>query len=204
MSEQVSNSMIDITDDPYIWNRFFMVHPLLLIGSKEKNGDFNMAPKYMAMPLGIGPYFGFMATPRNMTYQNVKREKAFTVSFPRPDQLVFSSITASSREEDDEKPAVLTVPKTDAIKIDGKFLKGSYLQFECTLHEMTGKFGEWEMIVGNIVAAYVHKDALRKEGVDVDDASIISNNPLLAYLHPGRFSIIKINNKYPLPKDFKV
>lgn len=204
MSEQVSNSMIDITDDPNLWNRFFMVHSLIIIGSKEKNGEYNMAPKHMAMPLGVGPYIGFMATPRKTTYQNVKREKAFTVSLPQPDQLVFSSITASSREEDDEKPAIYTVPKVDARNIDGKFLKGSYLKFECTLHEIMGKFGEWEIIVGKIIAAYVHKDALREEGIDAEDASLISKNPILAYLHPGRFSIIKKSNTFPLPKDFKV
>lgn len=204
MSEQESNSMIDITDEPNLWERIFMVHSLLVIGSREKNGDYNMAPKHMAMPLGMGPYIGFMGTPRKTTYQNIKREKVFTVSYPQSDQLVFSSITASSRDEEDEKPAILTVPKVDAQKIDGKFIKGSYLQFECTLHDIMGKFGEWEMIVGKIVAAYVHEDAIRKEGIEADDASLISNNPLLAYLHPGRFSIIKKSNTFPLPKDFKI
>ncbi|MEX2435554.1 MAG: flavin reductase [Balneolaceae bacterium] len=203
MANQTNSNMIEITDDPNLWTRFFMVHSLMIIGSKEKDGSFNMAPKHMAMPLGFGPYFGFMGTPRKNTYRNIKREKAFTVSFPGPDQVVFSSLAASTREEDDSKPVIQTIPTVDAKLIEGKFLENSYLQFECTLHEILGKFGEWEMIVGEIVAAYVREDSLRKVGDDADDNNLINRSPLLAYLHPNQFSTIKKSNNFPLPKDFK-
>lgn len=203
MPDQSSSPMINITDDPNLWNRFFMVHSLLIIGSKEKDGSYNMAPKHMAMPLGFGPYFGFMGTPRKTTFRNIKREEVFTVSFPRPDQLVLSSLAASPREEDDSKPVIDAIPTVEAQLIEGKFLEDSYLQLECTLSEMMGKFGEWEMVVGEIVAAYVHKDALRQEGDDADDNRLINQSPLLAYLHPDRYSTIKKSNNFPLPKDFK-
>lgn len=203
MADQSSSQMIDIIDDPNLWTRFFMVHALLIIGSKEKDGSFNMAPKHMAMPLGFGPYFGFMGTPRKTTYRNIKREKVFTVSFPQPDQLVHTSLAASRREDDDTKPVIDAIPTVKAQKIDGVFLENSYLQLECTLHEIMGKFGEWEIIVGEIVAAYVHKDALRQEGDDADNNKIINDSPLLAYMHPNRFSTIKKSQNFPLPKDFK-
>ncbi|MEX2585310.1 MAG: flavin reductase [Balneolaceae bacterium] len=195
--------MIEITDDPKLWNRFFTVHSLLIIGTKEKDGSFNMAPKHMAMPLGFGPYLGFMGTPRKTTYRNIKREGAFTVSVPRPDQLVLSSLTASPREKDDTKPIIDAIPTVKAKKIVGQFLENSYLQLECTLHEILGKYGEWEIIVGKIVAAYVHPEALRKEGDDADDNKLIHKSPLLAYLHPNQYSVIKKSNHFPLPKDFK-
>lgn len=203
MADQSSSPMIDITDDPNLWTRFFMVHALLIIGSKEKDGSFNLAPKHMAMPLGFGPYFGFMGTPRKMTYRNIKREEVFTVSFPQPDQLVQTSLTASRREDDDSKPVIDAIPTVEAQIIEGVFMENSYLQLECILHDIMGKFGEWEMIVGEIVAAYVHEDALRQEGDDADDNKIIHDSPLLAYLHPDRFSTIKKSNHFPLPKDFK-
>lgn len=203
MPNQSSSPMIDISDDPDIWTRFFMVHALLIIGSREKNGSYNMAPKHMAMPLGIGPYLGFMGTPRKTTYKNIEREKVFTVSFPRPDQLVQTSLAASPREDDDSKPVIDAISTVEAEKIDGAFMENSYLQLECTLHEIMGKFGEWEMIVGKIVAAYVHKDALRRQGDDADNGRLIAESPLLAYLHPGRFSTIKKSTTFPLPKDFK-
>ncbi|MFO7848221.1 MAG: flavin reductase [Balneolaceae bacterium] len=203
MADQTSSSMIDITDDPNLWTRFFMVHALLLIGSREEDGNYNLAPKHMAMPLGFGPYIGFMGTPRKTTYRNIHREGVFTVSFPQPDQLVQTSIAASPRESDDSKPAIDSIPTVNAKKIDGIFMKHSYLQLECSLHKMLGKFGEWEMIVGEIVAAYVHEDALRKEGDDASDNTLINNSPLLAYLHPDRFATIKKSHNFPLPKDFK-
>jgi len=203
MAEQHPSHMIDITDEPNMWNRFFMVHSLVIVGSKEESGDFNLAPKHMTMPLGFGPYFGFMGTPRKTTYRNIEREKEFTVSYPSPDQLIISSLTASRREEDDSKPVIGEVPTVKAPNVDGIFLKDSYFQLECKFSEMLGKFGEWEIIVGEIVGAYVHEEALKKEGDDVDDATLIHDHPILAYLHPDRFSVIKESNAFPFPKDFK-
>lgn len=194
---------IDITSDPNLWNRFFCVYSLVIIGSKEENGAYNLAPKHMAMPMGFSNHFGFMGTPRKATYQNILREGVFTVSYPRPDQLVVSSLTASRREDDDSKPIIDYLPTVDSKQIDGKFLKNSYLQLECKLYEILGKFGEWELLTGEIVGAYVHEDALRKDGEDRDDNELIHNAPLLAYLHPDRFSEIVDSHAFPLPKNFK-
>jgi|AntRauTorcE11897_2_1112592.scaffolds.fasta_scaffold00774_2 flavin reductase (DIM6/NTAB) family NADH-FMN oxidoreductase RutF len=203
MAKQDQSTMIDITDAPDIWSRCFMVHSLVIIGSREANSAYNLAPKHMAMPLGFGNYFGFMGTPRKKTYENVKREKAFTVSYPQPHQLVLSSLSASRREKDDTKPIIEKIPTVDARRIDGKFLKDSYFQLECELSQTVGKFGEWELVVGEIVAAYVHKNAHRDEAKDKEDSKLIENHPLLAYLHPDRFSIVKESHNFPLPKDFK-
>lgn len=202
MAEQ-KNEMVEIDINKSLWNRCYSVHSLIIIGSKEANGAYNLAPKHMAMPLGFSNYFGFMGTPRKTTYQNVEREKVFTVSYPKPNQLIISSITASQREPDDTKPVIKQVPTVDANKIEGKMLKDAYFQLECKLAQITGKFDEWEIVVGEVVAAYVHKDALKSTGEDTEDDILIYNNPLLAYLHPDRFSIIKESNAFPFPKDFK-
>ncbi|NGP88810.1 flavin reductase [Fodinibius halophilus] len=203
MADQEYEHMVDITGDPELWNRCYTVHSLVVIGSTEENGDYNFAPKHMSMPLGFGPYFGFMGTPRKTTYQNIEREKVFTVSYPSPDQLVFSSLMASRREADDSKPVVDEIPTVEAQQIEGKFLKDSYFQLECKLSQILGKFGEWEIIAGEVVSAHVHKDALKREGHDISDDSPLQEHPLLAYLHPGRFSTIKESNVFPIPKNFK-
>lgn len=202
MSEN-NNEMVKIDINKSLWNRCYSVHSLVIIGSKEDNGSYNLAPKHMAMPLGFSNYFGFMGTPRKTTYQNVEREKVFTVSYPKPSQLILSSLTASRREADDTKPVVKQVPTVDAKKIDGKMLKDAYFQLECKLSQIMGKFDEWELVVGEVVAAYAHKDALKSTGEDTEDSTLIYNNPMLAYLHPDRFSIIKESNAFPFPKDFK-
>ena len=203
MAENNNPDMIYIPPEKGLWNRCYTIHSLVIIGTKEEDGGYNMAPKHMAMPLGFGPYFGFMGTPRKTTYQNVEREKVFTVSFPAPEQVILSSLTASRRESDDSKPVIEEIPTTEAAKIEGKFLKGSYLQLECRLKEIIGKFDEWEMIVGEVIAAYANKKALRTEGDDSDSGALVSKEPLLAYLHPDRFSIVKDSYSFPFPKDFK-
>jgi flavin reductase (DIM6/NTAB) family NADH-FMN oxidoreductase RutF len=64
-----------------LWNRIHTVAPLVLVGSKEPNGRYDIAPKHMAMPLGWGDWYCFVCTPRHATYANIEREGAFTVSF---------------------------------------------------------------------------------------------------------------------------
>jgi flavin reductase (DIM6/NTAB) family NADH-FMN oxidoreductase RutF len=71
------------TSEP-IWDRFFSVSPLVLIGSREADGSFDLAPKHMVTPMGWANYFGFVCTPRHRTYSNIARTGAFTVSYPRP------------------------------------------------------------------------------------------------------------------------
>jgi len=38
-------------NDP-IWERFFWVAPLVLVGTLEVDGSHDLAPKHMAMPMG--------------------------------------------------------------------------------------------------------------------------------------------------------
>lgn len=203
MSESKSSNMIKISVEEEMWNRIYTVHSLVIIGSKEPDGSFNMAPKHMAMPMGFSNYFGFIGTPRKSTYRNVKREKVFTVSYPRPDQVVISSLSASRREKDDSKPILKKIPMSDAHEIEGKFLENSYFNLECRLSEFLGKFGEWELVIGEVVAAYVNEEAIRKDHKNFDGSQLVYDSPLLAYLHPDRFSKIKKSNAFPFPEDFK-
>ena len=86
-----------------IWDRFFWVSPLVIVGTSEPDGSYDLAPKHMATPMGWQNYFGFVCTPRHATYTNTIREEAFTVSYPRPDQLVHTSLSAVPRCEDGQK-----------------------------------------------------------------------------------------------------
>ncbi|WP_440999942.1 flavin reductase family protein [Fodinibius sp. SL11] len=203
MTDEYDPDMVELDLEQDVWNRCYSVHSLLIIGSKEEDGNYNFAPKHMAMPMGFSNHFGFMGTPRKNTYRNVQREKVFTVSYPTPDQLTVSSLAATRREDDDSKPVLDQIPTTEAQNIEGYFLKGSYFQLECELTECIGKFGEWELVVGEIVAARVDKKMVRKVGNGTGEGQLIYNNPLLAYLHPNRFSVIKESNVFPFPKEFK-
>ena len=75
-----------------IWDSFYVVAPLVLIGTKDAGGDYNQAPKHMAFPMGWDNYFGFVCTPEHSTYQNIQRERVFTGTFPRPTQVILASL----------------------------------------------------------------------------------------------------------------
>ena len=82
------------TEHP-VWDRFFHASPLVVVGTREEDGSFDLAPKHMAMPVGWENWFGFVCTPRHATYGNAKREGVFTVSFPRPSQVLSASLASA-------------------------------------------------------------------------------------------------------------
>ena len=43
--------LVEIDPGDGIWNRFFTVNPLVVIGTQEEDGSFDLAPKHLAMPL---------------------------------------------------------------------------------------------------------------------------------------------------------
>jgi len=184
-----------------IWDRFFWVAPLVLVGTRDPDGSHDLAPKHMATPMGWQNYFGFVCTPRHHTYGNVQRDGVFTVSYPRPDQLVLTSLAASPRCGEEGKPALLALPVFPASKVDGVLLEGGYLFLECELDRVVDGFGENSLIVGKVVAAQVDANAERLP--DRDDQSLVHDSPLLAYLHPGRFATIEQSNSFPFPAGMK-
>ncbi len=165
-----------------IWERFFTVAPLVIIGSREQTGAFDLAPKHMVTPLGWKNFFGFVCTPRHRTYQNISREGVFTVTFPRPSQVVLTSLSAVPRDDDDVKPALALLPTRPAATIAGVFIEDGYLFLECRLDRFVDGFGENSLVAGRVVAAQVAEDAMRLS--DGDDAETIRAAPLLAYLAP--------------------
>lgn len=182
-----------------IWERFFLVSPLVVVGTKEGEG-FDLAPKHMAFPLGWENFFGFVCTPRHATYHNAREHGAFTVSYPHPEQLVVTSLTAQRRDPAGEVPALDILPTEPARSVDGVLLRDAYVQLECELERVVDGFGPNSLVAGRIVAARVRSDALRTS--ESGDTERVRNAPLLAYLHPGRFARISESRAFPFPADF--
>jgi flavin reductase (DIM6/NTAB) family NADH-FMN oxidoreductase RutF len=182
-----------------IWERFFTVAPLVLVGTREEDGSYDLAPKHMATPMGWQNYFGFVCTPRHRTYHNVRRERAFTVSYPRPTQVVLASLAASPRI-DDAKPVLGALPTFPARRIDGVFIEDGYLFLECELDRIIDDFGENSLVTGKIVAAHLQESAMRLS--DRADEELLSESPLLVYLAPGRFAEVREGPAFPFPSGF--
>ena len=199
------HDVVPLTLDTSFWERVYMVAPLVIIGTQNEDGQYNLAPKHMATPMGWDNYFGFVCTPRHKTYRNAVRTDTFTVSYPRPSQVVLSSLAASPRTGPPEgprrKPSLDQLPMLEATEIDGVFLKDAYFFLECRVERHVDNLGENSLLIGEVVAAHADRDALRVS--EEDGQETIKNNPLLAYLPPDRYAAIDETNAFPFPAGFE-
>lgn len=200
MHDDDNEKYVPLATDQPIWDRVFSVAPLVIVGSREEAGGYNLAPKHLAMPFSWENHFGFVCSPRHTTYVNIRRHGIFTVSYPRPSDVLLASLAAAPRCEDLSKPSLLVLPTFPARQVDGVFVKGSYLCLECTLHSILDGFGPNSVIIGNVVAATAHEDALRAE--DRDAGEQIFDFPLLVYVSPGRLGEVRQTTAFPFPKGF--
>ncbi|MBK5117045.1 MAG: flavin reductase [Thermoleophilia bacterium] len=200
--ERPTSERIQLSTDSPIWRRFFTVAPLVVVGTREPSGEHDLAPKHMATPIGWENRFGFVCRPSHATQRNAERTGQFTISFPRPDAFLQAGLAASGRADDDSKPALAALPVREAEAVDGVVLEDAYLWLECELDRIVPGFEPATLIVGRIVAASADERYLRT--ADGDDADVIRQAPLLAYLSPGRFAEIRESRSFPLPADFSV
>ena len=192
--------LVDIDTKVPVWERFFTVTPLVLIGTIDEDGGLDLAPKHMVTPMGWQNYFGFVCAPRHRTCSNIERTGEFTVSYPKPSQVLYTSLAASPRIEGD-KPILDYFETFPASKIDGAFIEDAYLYFECKHFKTIGGFGENCLITGEIVAAYAESTFIRAS--EYDSQELIHESPLFAYLSPGRFAAIDQSNAFPFPAEMK-
>ncbi len=178
-----------------IWDRFYLVHPLVIIGTVEPDGSIDLAPKHMAGPVSWENHFGFVCCERHATYCNIIHSRAFTVSYPTVDQLVQTSLTSGPRSLMDTKPSLTAVPTTPATVVEGAVVTGARIQLECELERVMDNLGTNSLIVGRVVAASVDEKALRI--MDREDEHVIADAPILAYLQPDRFCVIDESRSFP-------
>lgn len=198
MNDKLAAEVVSLDVANPIWERFFLLAPMVLIGTREPDGKPDLAPKHMAMPMSWGNYFGFVCTPRHGTYTNIRRTGVFTVTYPRPSQVLLASLAASPRCGEDAKPVLEAIETMPASGIDCDFFANGYVFLECELYKIYDDFGVNSLITGTVTAAHVHKDALRVS--ELDDQDLIHNAPMLAYIHPWRFTTIDATQRLPLPE----
>lgn len=204
MASVEQNDLVRLDPKGPFWERFYTVSSLVVVGTQNEDGSANLAPKHLTTPLSWTNFFGFVCTPHHKTYENAVRTGAYTVSFPRPSQVVLASLTASPREEapeeNEQKPILEELPTLPAAEIDGTFLKDAYLFLECELERDVADLGDNNLLIGKIKAVHVSKVALRLS--EREDEDVIRDSPLLAYLPPNRYTIIDSSNAFPFPAGF--
>jgi flavin reductase (DIM6/NTAB) family NADH-FMN oxidoreductase RutF len=200
MKSNARAHLVTLSGDAPPWARVFSVNPLVLVGTRDEGGGYDLAPKNAAFPLGWGSFFGFVCTPRHTTYHNACREGVFTVSYPRPTQVVLASLAAAPRDGGGSKPLLDALRTFRASEVDGVFVEDAYLFLECVLERVVDDFEENSLICGRVVATHVHEDYLRLS--ERDDQDLIHESPLLAYLSPGRYARITESYSFPFPAGF--
>lgn len=193
--------LVEIETTSPVWDRFFTVAPLVLVGTTGPDGSPDFAPKHMVTPMGWDNYFGFVCTPGHATCRNARRTGEFTVSFPKPAQVLTSSLAASPRDARGGKSVLGLFRTIPTIVVDGACIEGAYLYFECRLFKTVDGFGENCLVTGEIVAARAEPSFLRSS--DVDDQERLRQSPLFAYLPPGRFAAVARSNAFPFPADMR-
>jgi flavin reductase (DIM6/NTAB) family NADH-FMN oxidoreductase RutF len=193
--------MISLDPRHPVWEQVYMVAPLTLIGTREPDGTYDLAPKHMAMPVSWQDHYGFVCTPSHATYVNACREGCFTVSFPRPDQILLTSLAAAPRCDDDQKHALEAIPTIAATRVDGVLVEQAYLHLECELERVVDDLGDNSLVIGRVIAAAVAEDSHRE--ADRDSQEMIAHSPMLAYLHPGRFAEITQTHAFPYHVGFQ-
>jgi flavin reductase (DIM6/NTAB) family NADH-FMN oxidoreductase RutF len=191
-----------ISTDAPVWDHVFTIAPLVIVGTRESGGGYDLAPKHMAMPLGWDNYYCFACTPRHATHHNVERTGEFTVSFPRPDQVLETSMAAGPRIEDGSKPTVGVLRTFPASTVDGVLVEGAYFWLECELERMVEGFGDNSLIIGRVVSAFADRQVMRVLGADQIDP--LRDAPLLAYLSPGRYASIGQSSPFPFHVEFRI
>lgn len=193
--------MVELDPARPLWDRFFTVAPLVLVGTREGDG-YDLAPKHMAGPAGWGGYFSFVCAPSHSTYHNVREWGGFAVSFPRPHQVLETSLSAQPRvEPDGATPGLELLPTLPAEVVEGRLLEGAHLHLECELHQVVDDLGDNSLILGKVVAARVPTEALRSS--ERPDQEVLAEEPLLVYVSPGRVATVDRAAPFPFPADFR-
>ncbi len=200
MAGDFPQALVILSESTPIWDQVFTVAPLILVGTREPDGANDFAPKHMATPVGWGRHFGFVCTPSHATHANVNRTGEFTVSYPRPSQILETSLAAAPRTHEQCKPSLQALKTFRAQKLDAELVADAYIYFECKLQNIM-EFDDCSLIVGEIVLAYAHNSCLRSP--DRDDQDIILKNPMLAYLSPGRLAIVNETQAFPFHKGMR-
>ncbi len=184
-----------------IWDRFPLILPFVLIGTRDEDGRPHLAPNNLVTPLGWENYFGFVCAPTHSTYRNAEREGFFAVSYPRPEQVVQVAIASSFHYDEAGREELETLPTLPATRGEAALLQDAYLHLECRLLKIVDGFGRTRLVTGEVVAARAHQDVRLR--VDRDTQDVLLNNPLLAYVHPGRVTKIRHTHALPFPAVLK-
>jgi hypothetical protein len=193
--------VVELDTSASIWERSFTLFPLVVVGSLDREGALDLAPKHLAMPMSWQNDFGFVCTPRHRTYDNVRTTGVFTVTYVRPDQAVFASLAASPRDADgnkaDHRPARDHAGEAHRRALPRRRLPVPRVRAAPHLRRLRQEQPDHGPHRGR--PGRGRRRAQRRRWTT---RTCCSRAPLLAYLYPGRFATVADSNQLPFPAGF--
>lgn len=193
-------SRYSVVEPDEVWESFFSVAPLVLVGTLESDGAPDIAPKHQATPLGSHGLFGFVCRPDHSTLRNAVATDCFTVGYPSPSMVVQASLAAAPRDADGAKPTLDLMSLSPARVVSGVLVDGCVAHLECRLVRVIDDLDSDVLVVGRVVAAYIADRARRTP--EVEDGALVDTFPALAYLHPGRVAAVHQTKEFPYHRGF--
>ena len=166
----------DIKSNYHLLISGIVPRPIAFVGTKNKNGDDNLAPFSFFNGFGANPpIIGFSPAlsgrtgmPKD-TLLNIKEIPEFSISIVNYDIVEQMSLASSeySREIDEFKKSGLD--KFKCTNISSSAVKGSPFIMECKLHdiiELGGKAASGNLILGEVVKFHVREDVYTEGRID--------------------------------------
>lgn len=153
---------------------YLLLHPMhtVLVSCIDKSGKPNIITLAWAMPTSINPpLVAVSIAPRRHSHKLIEETKEFVVNVPTIEILKETLYCGrvSGREVDKFHETGLT--PLPSKKVKPPIIKECKAHLECVLHSKFAT-GDHTIFVGEIVEAYVDKDAF-KDGYDLEKARMI-------------------------------
>lgn len=156
---------------------WMMPMPVAMIGTYDENGKANLMNAAWA---GIYDYGKIMiCLSAHKSTENIKKNKAFTVSFATKKTMVASDyvgIVSANKVPDKVEKAGFHVIKSS--KVNAPLFEEYPLTLECELVEVINEGEGGGNFIGQIVNVSVDEKALKDGKLDVDSIGFISYDPV--------------------------
>jgi len=119
------------------------------------------------------PLYVISITPERFTYQLIVDSKEFGINFLPFEEAELVASVGGSKGQEVDKFQRFNIARDKSAKTTVPILKAAYAAYECKLFDDRG-YGDHRLLVGEIVAVHLLKDALTPEAVlDLDKISPI-------------------------------
>jgi len=181
----------------YVGAFFPLPSAVALITTVSPSGVVNVAPKTQVMPVGRHNYWGFACCKQHHTYTNVVEQGEFVVNMPGLELIGKISDASQEFPEGTDELAAIGLCRFPSLQVRVPSITECGVHIECVRHTVLDAFGGDSLIIGRVVAARVDSELM------LAPQHTMSKKPLLVYVHPNHYTIIRDFAPFAFPPNYK-